>query len=61
METKIEITPELAKEIEKEILNCSKQIEKEMAISFDLRNYEHIARMANHAKDLKNSLLNGYL
>ncbi len=53
---KIEVTPEIRKEIIAEIANSLKMIEKEKAYSADLRNYDYIEKRENHVRKLFKAL-----
>jgi len=59
--TTITITTEIAKEINAEISKAIRNIEKEMAYSADLRNYEAIERNAKYIKEMKEALNTGEL
>ena len=55
------ITEQIEKEINAEIKKISDRIEKEMNISWDLRNYELIEMDAKYIKEMKESLRKGVL
>lgn len=57
----IEITPAIEKEINQSISSYLKHIDKEMAISADLRNYALISKHAASINDLKYSLQKGVI
>ncbi len=57
----IEITTSIEKEITTEINKAIKSIEKEMAYSADLRNYEAIARNSKYIAEMKQAIKKGII
>lgn len=59
--TTIEITPEIREDITKGIKEADSVIEREMAISADLRNYDTIERHMDYLRRMKTALQTGEL